>query len=258
MSLGPYTSIRVDDAGEIVTLTFCRPPVNVLNIAMMDEINDALAGLRDHPTAKVLVIAGEGKAFSAGVDVGDHAADRIDAMMASFGKLFQLLRGFTIPTVAVVDGAALGGGCEVATFCDIILASDKAKFGQPEIKLGVFPPVAAAVFPELVGRSRSLALLLTGDVIPAADAERMGMVYKVFPAAEFAAGVDEFLKKLTACSKVILEMTKRAVDGGRGLDRMDAIARAEHLYMHEMMATADAHEGLAAFLEKRAPHWTNK
>ena len=192
------------------------------------------------------------------MDVADQTANRIDKMMHEFGRVFQLLHALTIPTVAAVDGAALGGGCEVALACDIILASEKAKFGQPEIVLGVFPPVAAAIMPEFIGRSRTLALLLTGEVIPAAQAEKMGLVYKVFPADTYAASVDAFIQSLTAKSKVILELTKRAVDGGFGLSRPDAIAQAEHLYMGEMMATADAHEGLQAFLEKRAPVWQNK
>ncbi|MEK7672132.1 MAG: enoyl-CoA hydratase-related protein [Bacteroidota bacterium] len=256
--MNEYQFLKVVDAGESVSLVLNRPPLNVLNIAMIKEINAALTTLLQHPTAKVLLIKSEGKAFSAGVDVADHTADKIDEMMREFHRTFDLLHGFKIPTVAVVDGAALGGGCEIAIYCDMVIASERSKFAQPEIKVGVFPPIAAAMFPRLVGRNRALELLMSGETISAAEAERIGLINRVFPVEGFEKFVDEFIAKFTSNSKIILEMTKRAVDRGLYSPCMEAIGRAEELYMGEMMKTEDAVEGLKAFLEKRTPVWKNK
>ncbi len=253
-----YQFIKVADQNGVAALVLNRPPLNVMNIAMMKEMNDALGGLRKSATAKVLVVRAEGKAFSAGVDIADHTAGKVEEMMGEFHRTFDLLLGFTIPVVAAVDGAALGGGCEVAICCDMVVASERAKFGQPEIRVGVFPPVAAAMFPRLVRRNRTMELLMTGDTIPAAEAERIGLINKVFPVEGFEQHVDQFVARLTAQSKVILQMTKRAVNRGLYSPCMEAITKAEELYMGEMMKTEDANEGLKAFLEKRQPVWTNR
>jgi cyclohexa-1,5-dienecarbonyl-CoA hydratase len=235
-----------------------RPPLNVMNIAMMMEINSGLEILRSNPGAKALVIKAEGKAFSAGVDIADHTVDKVDGMMKEFHRTFELLHSFKIPSIAIVDGAALGGGCELAIYCDMVIASERGKFGQPEIKVGVFPPIAAAMFPRLVGRNRTLELLMSGEAISATEAERIGLINRVFPAEGFEQHVSTFLSKFTAQSKVILEMTKRAVDTGLYRPCMEAITRAEDLYMNEMMKTEDANEGLQAFMQRRQPQWKNR
>jgi len=256
--MSAFSSIKVIDEGQCVSLVLDRPPLNVMNIAMIKEINTALEELQRNATAKVLILRAEGKAFSAGVDVADHTPDRVEEMMALFCRTFELLHAFTIPTVAAVDGAALGGGCELATFCDMVIASERAKFGQPEIKVGVFPPVAAVLFPRLIGRNRALELLMSGETISAAEAERVGLINKVFPVEGFEKSVTEFVTRFTNQSKIILEMTKRAIDDGLGRGMLDAIEMAQQLYMGKMMKTEDAHEGLQAFLEKRTPVWKNK
>ncbi|MBS4028832.1 MAG: enoyl-CoA hydratase/isomerase family protein [Ignavibacteriales bacterium] len=256
--MSEFQFLKIIDEGEVVSLVFNRPPLNVLNIAMMKEINSALSELLHHTTAKVLLIKAEGKAFSAGVDVADHVAEKIDEMMREFHHVFENINKFKIPVIAVVDGAALGGGCEVVIFCDMILASEKAKFGQPEIKVGVFPPIAAVIFPRLIGRNRTLEWLMNGETISAVEAEKIGLVNKVFPVENFETHVKNFVAKFTAQSKVILEMTKRAVDTSLRRPVMEAISNAEEIYMKEMMKTEDANEGLSAFLEKRNPVWKNK
>jgi cyclohexa-1,5-dienecarbonyl-CoA hydratase len=253
-----YQTIKLVDDGDVVSLTLNRPPLNVMNIAMMQEMNAALASLRNHPRLKVLVIQAEGKAFSAGVDVADHTADKVDGMMREFLNLFNLLHGLKCATVAAVDGAALGGGCEVALFCDMVIASERAKFGQPEIKVGVFPPIAAAVVPRLIGRGRALEFLMSGDNLSAVEAERLGLINCVFPVEHFPQHVQNFVKRLSGHSKIILEMTKQAVDDGLTRARMSAVDHATDFYMNEMMKTEDAHEGLDAFLQKRQPVWKNQ
>ena len=256
--MNTYEHIKLPPDKSTATLVLNRPPLNVMNIAMMREINAGLEVLRGNPEAKVLVVKAEGKAFSAGVDVADHTADKVDGMMKEVHRTFELLDSFTIPSVAVVDGAALGGGCELAIYCDMVIASERGKFGQPEIKVGVFPPIAAAVFPRLVGRNRTLEFLMSGETISATEAERFGLINRVFPVEGFEQHVDAFLSKFTAQSRIILELTKRAVDTGLYRPCMEALSRAEDLYMNEMMKTEDANEGLQAFMEKRQPRWKNR
>jgi len=256
--MSTYEHIKLATDGDAATLVLSRPPLNVMNIVMMKEINSGLEALRANPDAKVVVIKAEGKAFSAGVDIADHTSDKVEGMMKEFHRTFELLHSFRIPSIAIVDGAALGGGCELAIYCDMVIASERAKFGQPEIKVGVFPPIAAAMFPRLVGRNRTLELLMGGETISATEAERIGLINRVFPVEGFAQHVDAFLSKFTAQSKVILEMTKQAVDTGLYRPCMEAITRAEDLYMNEMMKTEDANEGLKAFMEKRQPEWKNR
>jgi cyclohexa-1,5-dienecarbonyl-CoA hydratase len=256
--MSTYEHIKLSTHDSAATLVLNRPPLNVMNIAMMREINSGLEALRASPGTKVLVIKAEGKAFCAGVDIADHTSDKVEGMMKEFHRTFELLHSFTIPSVAVVDGAALGGGCELAIYCDIVISSERGKFGQPEIKVGVFPPIAAALFPRLVGRNRTLELLLSGETISATEAERIGLINQVFPVEGFEQHVGAFISKITAQSKVILELTKRAVDTGLHRPCMEAIGRAEDLYMNEMMKTEDATEGLQAFMQKRQPQWKDR
>jgi len=155
----------------------------------------------------------------------------------------------------VVGGAALGGGCELALFCDMIIASEKASFGQPEIQVGVFPPVACVALPGIVGPKKAMEMVLIGDRIRAAEALQLGLVNKVVPVEELSAAAEEFIGKLANLSGAVLRFTKRAVQVGSRGAFADGLAAVEELYLGPLMETADAHEGLTAFLEKRAPVW---
>ncbi|MFQ6059580.1 MAG: enoyl-CoA hydratase/isomerase family protein, partial [Anaerolineae bacterium] len=229
-------------------LTLNKPPLNVLDIAMMREIATALEGLNEDPTVKVLVFeAAEGsKTFSAGVDVSEHTADKVEEMIEVFHRIFRLLDGLEIPTVAVVDGAALGGGCELVLFCDMVIASERASFGQPEIQVGVLPPIAVVALPDIIGPKKAMEMVLTGDRIRAAEAERLGLVNQVVPTEELRATADEFLGKLTKLSGAVLRLTKRAVRIGSVGTFADGLTAVEELYLGPLMDTEDAHEGLAA------------
>jgi cyclohexa-1,5-dienecarbonyl-CoA hydratase len=244
----------------VARLTLNKPPLNVLDIAMMREINAALEGLDDDPGVKVLVFeAAEGsRAFSAGVDVSEHTADMVEEMIEVFHRIFRQLDALEIPTVAVVGGAALGGGCELVLFCDMVIASEKASFGQPEIQVGVFPPVAVVALPDIIGPKKALEIVLTGDRIRAAEAERLGLVNKVVPPEELKEAADEFVGKLAKLSSAVLRLTKRAVRLGSAGDFTERLMTVEELYLGPLMATEDAHEGLAAFMEKRSPIWEDK
>lgn len=253
-----HSSVICQIHDQVAKITLNKQPLNIIDIPMMEELRNALTQVRSAREAKVLVLTHQGKAFSAGVSIKDHTPDKAGEMLEKFHGLIYLLSTFAIPTIALVDGIALGGGCELAVSCDMVLASDRASFGQPEIKVGVFPPVAAVLFPGLVGRNLALELLLTGETIDAAEAKSIGLINKVISAANFADIADEFIRKLTSLSGVALTLTKRAVDRGLYESFSGGIKAVEYLYLGELMKTEDACEGLNAFLEKRKPVWKNK
>jgi cyclohexa-1,5-dienecarbonyl-CoA hydratase len=252
-----YENIKLEVGGGLATLTLCREPLNVLNIAMMKEMNQALDTLKGQPL-KLILIKAEGKAFSAGVDVGEHLGDQVHEMIESFHGIFRRLDGLGVPTMASLQGAALGGGCELAAYCDLIVASEKAKLGQPEILVGVFPPIAALVFPRQLGYKKALELILTGDTIGAQEAYELGLVNKVVPPEQLEEATQELAGKLLNLSSVVLKLTKKAVLQGLMDDSQAGLAKIEKIYLDEMMTTSDAEEGLKAFLEKRKPIWQEK
>jgi len=253
-----YKTIMVDEKNMIGRITFNVPPLNILNIEMMKEINHALVDFQNK-NLKVLIFNANGKAFSAGVDVSDHTKEKVSEMITVFHKIFTNLYKIKAPTVALVNGAALGGGCEVATFCDIIIASEKSKFGQPEIKVGVFPPVAAAIFPKLMWSKKALELIVTGDVISANEAKDLGLVNHVVSVENFDEEAEKIInEKLASNSAVVLQLTKRAFLEGLNNNYSESIKKIEDIYLKELMKTKDANEGLSAFLEKRQPIWKNE
>jgi len=242
----------------VATITIDRPPVNVLDILTMKEINKALEGAKGDHDINVVVIHGKGKTFSAGVDIKDHTADKVDEMIRVFHQIFHNLAELEQPTVGVIRGSVLGGGCEVAVFCDMVIASETTKLGQPEIKVGVFPPIAAFILPRLIGRKKALELLLTGDAIDAQEAYRVGLVNQVVADDKLEAAADVFVAKLSSLSGVVLKLTKKAIYQGLDQDFKHILVKIKRFYMEEVMKTADANEGLRAFLQKRTPTWRNK
>ena len=159
------------------------------------------------------------------------------------------------PSLAVVNGAALGGGCELALYCDMVIATERAKFGQPEIQVGVFPPIAALVFPRMIGRKKALELILSGDVISAQEALALGLVNKVVPEASLAEEVKGFIEKFKKLSGIVLKLTKEAAIAGLNDDVDKGLKAIEKIYLDRLMKTNDAIEGLKAFLDKRKPAW---
>ena len=253
-----FETIIFERKGGVARLTLNHPPLNILTIAMMREINEALKGLEGATDIKVLVIEAQGKAFSAGVDIKDHTPDKVEEMIEVFHAIFRRLLALEIPTLAVVKGACLGGGCELAAFCDLVLASPEATFGQPEIRVGVFPPLAALLFPYLIGQKKAFELLLTGEIIDAQEAERIGLINKVVPGEELEEAVAQMTAQLAGLSGIALRLTKRAILRGAHLPFEEALERVERLDLEELMDTEDAKEGLQAFLEKRKPLWRNR
>jgi cyclohexa-1,5-dienecarbonyl-CoA hydratase len=240
------------------TITLNRPPVNILNIAMMEEINGVLKDWQGENDMKALLIDATGKCFSAGVDVGEHMGDLAPRMIEVFHGMFRLLNGFEIPTVASAYGSCLGGGCELAVFCDMIIAADDLKLGQPEIQVGVFPPIAAQVFPRIIGRKAAVELILSGRIIGAEEALRLGFVNKVVSRDQLGAETGAFVKPFLKLSAEVLRKTKKAISAGLRDDLEPSLVPIEKIYLEELMNTEDAQEGLKAFLEKRRPEWKNR
>jgi cyclohexa-1,5-dienecarbonyl-CoA hydratase len=250
-----FEFIRLEIADGVAAMTLDRPPLNILTIAMIREMSSALdaAVKQDHLSAVVLRAAG--KAFCAGVDVSDHTTERVEEMIHGFGRLLTQLRAFPAPTIAVVGGAAIGGGMELALGCDLVLAGVSARFGQPEIKLGVFPPIAAALLPHLIGYRQAARLVLTGETVSAEEAARLGLVTFAVPDDELPARLDQLVDQFHSLSAAALRLAKSALLLGADRGAEQALESIEDLYLTDLMATADAGEGIRAFMEKRPPVW---
>jgi cyclohexa-1,5-dienecarbonyl-CoA hydratase len=253
-----YNSIEYENAAGIARINLNKPPLNVLDIAMMKEIVQATEEAANDPTVKLLVIAGKGKAFSGGVDVADHTPDKVDAMTEVFHKMCLSIYRFPQPTVAIVNGHALGGGCELAIVCDMVIASEAARIGQPEIKLGVFPPIAALVMPNIIGRKKAFELILSGEAITAAEACRIGLVNYAVPPEKLDETALGLIQKLGVLSGIVMKFTKQACVTGLEGDSDSAMKKIEDIYLRKLMKTHDAVEGLQSFMEKRPAVWTNK
>ncbi len=252
-----YLHIKTMRTPGVLRLVLARPPLNILNIEMMQEINQVLAGIRSDPEIKVLVITAEGRSFSGGVSIEEHLGASANEMLAVFHRIFRQLHSLPCATIAGVQGAAFGGGAELAAFCDVVVAGEDAKIGQPEIKVGVFPPIAALHYPKRMGQARTLQMLLSGEVLTAREAERIGLVDRVVPQDQLEASINENVKKFTDKSGAVLALTRRAVLGSaEAFER--ALDELETLYINQLMQSHDATEGLRAFLEKRQPVWSNR
>lgn len=253
-----FRFIRLEAVDGAAVITLDRPPLNILTIEMIRELEAALDAVATDKHLKALVLCATGTAFCAGVDVADHVPARVSDMIRGFGRLFVHLRTFPAPTIALVRGAALGGGTELALGCDFVLAGSSARFGQPEIKLGVFPPIAAALLPQLIGYQQAARLILTGETITADEAARLGIATDVVPDEDLLARRDHLLQQLRALSAPVLRLAKRALLTGADQGARRALAPIEDLYLGELMTTSDAAEGIQSFIEKRAAAWRDE
>jgi cyclohexa-1,5-dienecarbonyl-CoA hydratase len=251
-------AVRYRESEGVGWITWNRPPLNVLDIEALETLAGLLRDAKKREV-RILVLSGEGeRAFSAGVDVADHVGDRAAALIGSFHKVFRDLFALEVPVVGLAKGLALGGGCELLLGCDVVYAADNLKIGQPEIRLGLFPPVAAVLLPRLIPEKRAWEMILTGETMGAMEAQSLGLVNRVFPMDECDEGAGRRIAALAELSGAALRHAKRALVAARGLGRDEAIHLVERLYLDELMDTEDAGEGLAAFLEKRPPRWRHR
>ena len=253
-----YQHIEVDLKDGLGTITFNRPPVNVLNIAMMEEINGVLKSWVGNKDLKVALFKAKGKCFSAGVDVGEHMGDLAPKMIEAFHRIFRLMDKLGCLTVSSVYSSCLGGGCEVAIFSDLVIAAEGSKFGQPEIQVGVFPPIAAQVLPRTIGRKAAMDIILSGRIVTAAEALQMGLVNKVVKNEDLDKETEAFVKPYLGLSAEVLRLAKKAVMKGLRDDLEPSLQVIEEIYLKELMTSHDAQEGLKAFLEKRKAVWKNE
>lgn len=256
--MSTYEFFELEQADGIARVTLNRPPLNVMHNPMMAEFNALLESVLGGDNLAALLIRAGGKVFSAGVDVSDHTPDKVGEMIRRFHEIFRRLAATDTLTIAAVQGAALGGGCELACFCDIVLASDRAKFGQPEVHVGVFPPIAACIFPPQIGIKKAIELNALGATVKAGEAHRIGLVNQVFPADEFEASVDAYVAEIRKLSRPVVRLAKRATTMVAREHMLAHLERVEKLYLDELMKLSDAHEGIAAFMEKRPAVWKHE
>ena len=251
----PTVQIRKD--GRAATLTLNRPPLNILDIPTIARLGEAVAELAADSDLQVVFLRGAGdRAFSAGVAVQDHTADKVGPMLESLHGTIRRLRALDAVTVAAVHGHCLGGGMELALSCDLVIATEDARFGQPEIDLGCYPPVAAALYPSLLGAGRTLDLVVTGRILTSEEAERMGIVTRRVD--DLDRGIARFAEEIGGKSVAVTRLAKKAVRAGRDRAFADALAETERVYVEELCRTEDMEEGVAAFLEKRRPVWKHR
>lgn len=249
--------IRTEFDGQVASITLDHPPVNIIDFEMISEIVSFLDEVRDEPRLCAVAFQGAGRLFSAGVDVASHLPETVDAMIREFHRVFETLDAVGAPTLALVHGACLGGACELVGYLDTVIATESATFGLPEIKLGVFPPVAAALFPQRFGHQRAMQMLLTGNPIDAHAALEAGLVSRVVPAAQAPEALESAISPLRERSASSLRAVKRASIDARRATFRQVVAPSERVYLEQLMATSDAVEGLRAFLEKRDPVWSH-
>jgi cyclohexa-1,5-dienecarbonyl-CoA hydratase len=257
-TVAQYARISVTPSVPAIRIVLNSPPLNVIDIPMMEELGEALAQIETRSDISVVVISGEGKNFSAGVDVAAHTPNKVESMLGKFHTVIRALVSTRKATIAAVQGNCLGGGAELALVCDLVFTTETAQWGFPEIKLGCFPPVAATALATLIGQKQAADLILTGRTIDGSEAARIGLANRAAPGDQLSAAVDESVSRLATLSPAALAVTKKAIYAWDSMHFDKGLARAEKIYLDELMKTADAQEGIGAFLQKRQPRWMGK
>lgn len=242
----------------VARLTLNRPEHNLLNEALLRELADGIVFAGEQDDVKLIVIDSACKVFSGGVDIGEYTTQRVYQMLDAFHAAFSGMLEASKPVLCVVSGPAIGGGAELAAFGDIVIATPKARFAQPEITIGVFPPLASTILPFLVGPKRALEIILTGEAITAERAAELGLVTRLVPEAKLDATVDELVSRITSHSGPVLAMAKKAILGGMGLSLRDSLKKSMGIFLNELYKLEDSQEGLRALVEKRKPNWKNR
>ncbi len=247
------------DRGErVAAIRLDIPPLNVLDLTTMASLIEAVDDLALDESIACLVLRGSHKAFSAGVSVADHTRDKIEGMLDRFHGLLRRLEEFPAPTLSAIEGHCLGGGMELAMACDLRVASKRARFSQPEIRLACFPPYAAVRYPGQLGAANTADLVLTGRNLSAEEALSMGVVSRLFPTEDFDQYLDQMLEEILAASTPVLRLSKQAMANAKDRGEDAALADAERIYCQQLTQLQDLDEGLAAFVEKRSPTWRHR
>src|SRR5437764_12891217 len=250
--------IQFDVSGTVARITLNHPPHNVLNVPMMTEMAQCIESLNGRGDTKAILLESAQRAFSAGISLEDSKPDRVFQTLDAFNRVFNAIREISKPVIVVVNGPAIGAGSELVAFGDMVIATPNARFAQPEVQMGVFPPFAAVMLPQLIGPKKTYELILTGRALSAEEAFHLGFVNRVVPEAELQKTVDEILTRISQFSGAVLEMTKRVIGSSLGLPIEEAMKTSHDIYLNQLMALEDVQEGLRAVVEKRKPVWKNK
>jgi cyclohexa-1,5-dienecarbonyl-CoA hydratase len=251
-----HVKFRID-AG-VARMTLNRPEHNLLNEAMLREIAGGILHAGERDDVKLIVLDSACKVFCGGIDVGEYTSQRVFQMLDAFHAAFAGMLDVGKPVVCVVNGPAIGGGAELAAFCDLVIASPKARFAQPEISIGIFPPLASTILPFLVGPKIALELVLTGEPVTAERALELGMVNRLVPEAQLERAVKDLVDRISGHSGPVLTMAKKAILGGMGLSLRDGLKHSMNIFLNELYRLEDSQEGLRALVEKRKPNWKNR
>jgi enoyl-CoA hydratase/carnithine racemase len=245
----------------VAHLTLNRPKQNIMNIEMLREIARAIESLSAREDVRLIVLDAAPECegyFSLGVGAEGYTQQMVFQMMDAFHNVFRAMLEISKPVLAVVEGVASGAGAELAAFCDLVVATEQAQFRQPEIKLGVFPPMGAVVYPRVIGPRRAMELLLTGDPINAFQAQGIGLVNRVVPKEKLKETVDALVRRISEQSGPVLSLLKRVVFEGTWKPFDEALKSAQDIYLNQLFDLQDSQEGLRALIEKRKPVWKNK
>ena len=257
-SAAAYKYIQFEVNNFIARLTLDHPPHNVLAIPLMKEMAEAIESLNGRSDVKAILLQSAQPTFSAGISLEDSRPDRVFQTLDAFTRVFQAMVDISKPVIVVVNGPAIGAGSELVGFGDVVIATPKAKFAQPEVKLGVFPPFAAVMLPQLIGPKKTYELILTGEALSAEDALRFGFVNKVVAESDLKKEVETLVTRISEFSGPVLEVTKRVIGSSIGLPLKQAMKKSHDIYLLELMNLEDVQEGLRAVIEKRKPVWKNK
>jgi cyclohexa-1,5-dienecarbonyl-CoA hydratase len=250
--------LAVETQGPIARITLSHPPLNVIDIPMMDQLSAALAEIESKPEVIAVIFSGTQKAFSVGVDVAAHTRDKVEEMLTKFHAVIRAIVASRKVTIAAVHGHCLGGGAELAMVCDLAYTSELATWGFPEIKLACYPPVAATGLAALVGQKHAADLILTGRSITGKEAAGIGLASAVVAEVDLQHTVQEAIDHLIKLSPAALALAKKVLYAWDSIHFDKGLARAEKVYFEELMKTEDAHEGINAFLQRRQPLWRGK
>lgn len=253
-----YKHLTLDIAPEVATLSLNRPPANLLNIEMVEELNEALTALRTHRSLEVLVVRGASQNFCGGFDLDDVVPQRFQRMLQLYMRIFESLRMMDLVQIAAVQGEARGAGFEIALGCNLFVAAEDARFALPETSMGMFPPIATAILPRIAPRRKAMEWILTGNTVSAEELHHHGVVNRLLPNADFDAQLNAFVADITSKSGPILALAKRAQFEAYYSTFPEAMSRAQTLFLRDLMDLQDAAEGLRAAREKRAPEWKNR
>ncbi len=251
-----FVNFRTDNS--VARITLNRPEHNLLNESILREIADAISYAGDRAEIKLIVLDSACKVFSGGIDIGEYTSQRVFQMLDAFHAAFSGMLEVGKPVICVVNGPAIGGGAELAAFGDLVIATPKARFAQPEISIGVFPPLASTILPFLVGPKIALELVLTGEAVSAERALELGLVNRLVPEAQLEKTVEDLVARISGHSGPVLTMAKKAILGGMGLSLRDGLKQSMNIFLNELYHLEDSQEGLRALVEKRKPNWKNR